>query len=235
MQQKELYAQVRLTSATAVILAGLCWSCQGKVGDTAATPPDRPPPQPPQPVVCSAGFERVDGICQDVNECMRSTSPCAPNATCSNRPGGFTCLCNDGSTGDGRTCTADRTCDDMSAVLASADNRCTICHDATPTIEGGGLDLLSAGVADRLVNQPSRRAGCDGALLIDAANPSQSLILALVDPQRYAALGDQPCLSMMPLGGNGVSPEDLQCFESWVEELAATASDLPPPPPPSAG
>ena len=38
----------------------------------------------------------------DINECMADN--CDPNANCTNTPGSFTCTCNQGYTGDGRTC-----------------------------------------------------------------------------------------------------------------------------------
>ncbi len=40
--------------------------------------------------------------CDDINEC--EASPCAPNATCTNTPGSFTCACNQGFYGDGLVC-----------------------------------------------------------------------------------------------------------------------------------
>ncbi|KAK9837439.1 hypothetical protein WJX81_002398 [Elliptochloris bilobata] len=40
----------------------------------------------------------------DVNECVRGTSNCAANSTCTNTNGSFTCACWAGYTGDGRTC-----------------------------------------------------------------------------------------------------------------------------------
>ena len=40
---------------------------------------------------------------QDINEC--SASPCAPNATCTNTNGSFTCDCHQFYQGDGFVCT----------------------------------------------------------------------------------------------------------------------------------
>ncbi|MCP3166344.1 EGF domain-containing protein [Myxococcus qinghaiensis] len=44
-------------------------------------------------------------VCTDVNECTNGTSQCSTNATCTNIPGGYTCACKAGYTGNGRTCT----------------------------------------------------------------------------------------------------------------------------------
>ena len=38
----------------------------------------------------------------DVDECM--SSPCHPNATCTNRNGTYDCVCDAGYEGDGRNC-----------------------------------------------------------------------------------------------------------------------------------
>ena len=40
----------------------------------------------------------------DVNECTRGTDRCHPHATCYNTEGSYTCYCNPGYTGSGRSC-----------------------------------------------------------------------------------------------------------------------------------
>ena len=40
----------------------------------------------------------------DVNECLEGTDDCSDHALCSNTVGSFTCTCNDGYEGDGKTC-----------------------------------------------------------------------------------------------------------------------------------
>ena len=40
----------------------------------------------------------------DVNECVTGSHDCHINANCTNGIGNFTCVCIDGFTGDGRTC-----------------------------------------------------------------------------------------------------------------------------------
>ena len=39
----------------------------------------------------------------DIDECLEQ-SPCDENAVCTNTPGSFTCVCNNGYQGDGITC-----------------------------------------------------------------------------------------------------------------------------------
>ena len=48
----------------------------------------------------------LQSIPADVDECV-SQSPCDSNALCTNILGSYTCACNDGYTGDGRTCTGE--------------------------------------------------------------------------------------------------------------------------------
>ena len=46
----------------------------------------------------------------DIDECEVGTDSCDSNATCNNTIGSFTCVCNEGFSGDGRTCTGEREC-----------------------------------------------------------------------------------------------------------------------------
>ena len=207
--------------------------CTGQVGealDEQPNPPGTPNPGPtPGPgETCSAGYVLVDGVCQDVDEC--TTATCDANASCVNQPGSFACVCNAGYTGDGTTCApeADR-CDDIAAIMELPANRCVECHDTTPGVEGGSLDLLTPGAGVRMLNQQSNKASCRNELLIDAADWQNSLLLKLVDPARYAAWGDDACTSQMPFGANGVSADDVACFEQWVQDVVEN-NEAPPPP-----
>ena len=40
----------------------------------------------------------------DVDECTAETDDCDDNAECTNNDGSFSCSCNNGWTGDGKTC-----------------------------------------------------------------------------------------------------------------------------------
>ena len=215
----------------ALTLMGIV-ACSGQVGDsTDPTTPGTNPPPPPPPGSCLTGFEMVDGTCQDIDECSLAATGCDVNAACVNEPGTFSCVCNPGFEGNGASCTAtvDR-CEDFKAILAAPTNRCTVCHDTTPGVEGGNLDLLSEGAGATLLNRRSGNTRCRDQLLIDAANPENSLILKLVDPARYAAWGDDACIGMMPFGGGGVSAEDVTCFEKWVQDVVDNNTAPPPPP-----
>jgi hypothetical protein len=96
-------------------------------------------------------------------------------------------------------------------------NGCTTsgCHGdayrSTPPLVGKDFE-------SRLVAQRSLRPDCH-ADLIDADDPSQSLILRLTDPARYDAA--TACGSPMPPYGAAMSPDDVACLEGWVRQVAA--------------
>ena len=106
---------------------------------------------------------------------------------------------------------------DPTPALAS----CQGCHG--PQRAEAGLDLSPLGLADRLVGVESAR--CAGRLLIDPQNPSDSLMLALVDPAQYAAAAC--AVGLMPPGTEGLSSPDVACLESWINDVALSAE--PPP------
>lgn len=61
-------------------------------------------------------YASYDGIqnCVDIDECS-STNVCDTNADCFNEPGGYSCRCRDGFTGNGYACESD----DASIVQSS--------------------------------------------------------------------------------------------------------------------
>ena len=100
-------------------------------------------------------------------------------------------------------------------------NGCTTsgCHGdayrSTPPLVGKDFE-------SRLVGQRSLRPDCH-ADIIDADDPSQSLILRLTDPARYDAA--TACGSPMPPYGAAMSPDDVACLEGWVRQLATTSAE----------
>lgn len=65
---------------------------------------------------CEIGYEQGPNGCQDIDECALGGA-CDANATCTNTPGDFMCMCNSGFTGDGFTCMPDSTVEP--AILAA--------------------------------------------------------------------------------------------------------------------
>jgi hypothetical protein len=106
---------------------------------------------------------------------------------------------------------------DIKALLALPENGCSNagCHGERFQ---GNLDLLSAGVDQRLLGVASHSEACGGELLVDPENVDNSLLLRLIDPVRFKS---SPCGVMMPFGSQaGVSATTLTCFENWVKAIA---------------
>ena len=64
----------------------------------------------------------------NINECVRGSALCHPNAVCEDTDGSYTCECKAGFSGDGRVCTDDDEC-------AAGDDNCLKEHAScvTPT------------------------------------------------------------------------------------------------------
>jgi hypothetical protein len=106
------------------------------------------------------------------------------------------------------------------------------CHDtsAAPDASPDQLDLLAPGVEARLVDQPAtyygvpdnQRPRCPDPpqLLIDTANPSQSLFLLKIDQTSIL-----PCGSHMPYSGRLPRRSEIQCLKDWALGLAGATPD----------
>jgi hypothetical protein len=110
----------------------------------------------------------------------------------------------------------------IQALMQTPELNCTnsSCHDATPG--SARLDLKTgelSQLAQRMVGQRSSSDQCAQELLIDPNDPDNSLLIKLIDPTVTNI-----CMSKMPLGSNGVSPEALSTFRQWVDELIAAAN-----------
>jgi hypothetical protein len=104
------------------------------------------------------------------DECALGIDDCDDNATCADTAGSFTCTCNPGYGGDGRTCTPTTTSDDGGSVML---------NDAGMPIDDAGnpLDLAQPAVT------PSQSGGCGCRLGRAGAAPSAltiSVLLALL-------------------------------------------------------
>ena len=94
--------------------------------------------------------------------------------------------------------------------------RCGDCHGATEP--EAMLDLVSPGVADRLIGVPSGTALCEGWTLIEPST-GQHLLLD--------KLGDSSCGSRMPLALNEFSAIETECVRRWVDDAIASAGASP--------
>ncbi|HEY4105656.1 MAG TPA: hypothetical protein VGM44_17275 [Polyangiaceae bacterium] len=115
------------------------------------------------------------------------------------------------------------------ACLTAAFNKtCAsqVCH--SPGSTSNTLDLISPGVASRIVNVPAEYAGLDPATMamcpptklnyIDTATPANSWILLKLSNMQNG------CGLQMPETGTWTN-DDKTCLANWMQQLAANATD----------
>jgi hypothetical protein len=103
------------------------------------------------------------------------------------------------------------------------ESRCAggICHSLEEGTVSGGVDLISDGVAGRLLDQPATYPGLTGCptepeLLVNSADPSRSLmLLKLTDTH---ACGDA---MPVPHASQALSESDYSCVSRWVVSIIA--------------
>lgn len=98
---------------------------------------------------------------------------------------------------------------------------CTGCHGAGGL---GQLDLLSPGVANRLVGVSSKR--CGEQKLIDEKNPGASMLLQVLHLDVKSKFS---CSSFMPPSGPALSQHEKDCMRKWVDQLIIEKKNTPPP------
>ncbi len=107
------------------------------------------------------------------------------------------------------------------ALFKTASGSCagSLCHDQGSN-SAGGLDLASANVAARLIDQPATHADVGpsdvcptGDKLIDTSNRSASWLL-----KKLSASTVGTCGSRMPAVGNLTSVQ-LSCLQNWVNNV----------------
>lgn len=99
-----------------------------------------------------------------------------------------------------------------SAEMILADS-CGIsgCHDDTPEAQAG-LDLISPGVASRVVAVNAIGLGCEADILVVAGDPDSSYLLDKVLP----AIGI--CGLQMPTVGT-LSADEVETLRQWIIDL----------------
>ena len=86
--------------------------------------------------------------------------------------------------------------------------KCTTCHGK----ESQQIDLISAGVEARLLDQISETTQCKDFVLVDTAGGDSLLVDKLK--------ADPPCGLRMPLG-DALSDTEVACVEGWVKKVQA--------------
>lgn len=87
------------------------------------------------------------------------------------------------------------------------------CHGAMDPAEG--VDLMTAGVADRLVDTMSTSIACTGRIEIDSADPANSLLLEKI------TMATPTCGAGMPFLRPMLTADEIACVEAWVMAAAA--------------
>jgi hypothetical protein len=95
-------------------------------------------------------------------------------------------------------------CGDVVATIFVPKCGATICHGGTAPQQG--LDLVSAGVAARVVGVAAK--GC-AATLADPGDPEASLLYTKLAP-------NPPCGSQMPLAQSPLSDTEAACVLEWI-------------------
>jgi len=110
-----------------------------------------------------------------------------------------------------------------------ANNNCTTCHSSQlHAVLGGGLNFESQSLGQDIVDRTttSSISGCTDGKIIDKNNPSESLLLALVNADAHATLSQRCVRAPMPPQGGYIPSEDFNCLEEWVEYTADTIEPI---------
>jgi hypothetical protein len=115
--------------------------CRSTAGNPADADPDVPDADPAAPDAIPA-----------IDECAMGLDNCSADADCTDTPGGFTCACRPGFTGDGTTCTRVCTsvviyddCDNSDANCASIGDQ-LFADDAAMSL---GMTVLYGGISNQ--------------------------------------------------------------------------------------
>lgn len=92
-----------------------------------------------------------------------------------------------------------------STVLSA---NCGGCHGAASP--AAGLDLVSVGVRDRLIDTAS--SACAGKVLVVSGNPTGSYLMEKIS-------GIPTCGEQMPKGRSALSAEQVSCVSDWIGEV----------------
>ncbi|XP_019616130.1 PREDICTED: fibrillin-3-like [Branchiostoma belcheri] len=118
-------------------------SCTGDSSQTSPCNRHCPHGAPDGPR-CNCADTGYSGTCcdNDIDECARGTHHCHQHSNCTNTEGSYRCVCNNGYTGNGRTCTAlcwgSTTC--PHGGICSSPDQCTSCDSGYESPDCGKRD-----------------------------------------------------------------------------------------------
>lgn len=114
--------------------------------------------------------------------------------------------------------------DDVKKVFT--DNNCMLCHNAQSFGGiGGGLNLDTGNVGANLLDRTTGFGGvpCADEKVIDSNDMGNSLLLKLIDPNRYPDFNAGSCKrNPMPQTGARLKPAEVKCVEQWIEHVIDT-------------
>ena len=90
-------------------------------------------------------------------------------------------------------------------------SRCGACHDADEP--DAFLDLVSPGVADRVIAISSTTEACEGRSLVETTDRPHLLLDKVA--------GQPSCGSAMPLGLRALSVSEVECVRRWIDDTLA--------------
>jgi hypothetical protein len=97
--------------------------------------------------------------------------------------------------------------------------RCAVCHGPVPGVPTS-LDLVSAGLAGRMVDQPAEanpaRGRCAGRILVPRNDPTAGLLVEKVERRPTS------CGVTMPDGLPRLTADEISCVKRWATLAAAT-------------
>ena len=126
---------------------------------------------------CVPGYQMIDGSCiqpEAINECTQGTHNCADEATCIDNSNGFTCLCPEGTVGDGTVCNNPYDCCKTIHLDAAPSDEHYICEYAYTQSSDGYLYYHCSGNPE----YPASSWASDGslALVYDAAFSTEYML-----------------------------------------------------------
>ncbi len=90
--------------------------------------------------------------------------------------------------------------------------KCGACHDADEP--DAFLDLVSPGVANRVIGISSTTELCEGRALVETTEQPHLLLDKIA--------GQPSCGARMPLGLQALSASDVECVRRWIDDTLAS-------------
>ena len=190
------------------------------------------------PFNCSPGYELVNEICVDIDECANGTHDCIPDTeVCSNMAGSYSCLCMEGYERIGGDCMDIDECLDGSHDCLPDEEVCSnipgsyscVCAEGYERVDGFCIcnqETCEGECVDEICECPLGFAHIDG-LCVDIDECTEDTHSCNLETETCVnADGSFRCLNPIvdQLLSSGVSGADLELFHEDVFNLVAADS-----------